>query len=60
MQGEGNLIFSGTGSRENYFGSVAQQNIINNLKFQGHIKLKILIIELKTRAIASVQITYET
>ena len=31
--GKGNLIFCCTGSRENYFGSVSQQN--NNPKFQG-------------------------
>ena len=31
--GKGNLIFCCTGSRENYFGSVGQQNN-NNLKFE--------------------------
>ena len=33
--GEGNLIFCGTGSRENYLGFVGQQNNNNNPQFKG-------------------------
>ena len=42
--GKGNLIFSCTGSRGNYFGSVGLQNKISG---SAHLKIKILIIELK-------------
>ena len=52
-------------SRENYFGFVDRQSNYNNYKIKiiviswsAHIKIKMMIIELKKLAIRSIQVTY--